>query len=132
MANRVYFNLTKFVDLGFDSDGNLVEEAEDYGYRIFDDYGKTYNNFLTEEEAKQINVEEALKIISKTAHSEDPNGDFTLSVEDYGFYFNGDWIDRSEEENRDMFERVFGDTIQEDKEIETGFNNFLFDNGNRS
>jgi hypothetical protein len=107
MSNRVYFNLTKFVDLGFNAEGDLVEEDADYGYRIFDDYGKTYNNFLTEEEAKKISVEEALKIITETAHSEDPNGDFTISVEEHGFYFNGDWIDWYEEENRELFSKFF-------------------------
>jgi len=102
MSNRVHFNLTKFVELGFDENGDLREEDTDYGYRIFDDYGMTYNNFMTLEEVKEIDEKKALTIIHETSFG-DSNNDFTISLE-HGFYFNGNWIAR--EDHEELFEKI--------------------------
>ena len=95
--------MTKFTELIVDSDGNLVEGDVDYGYRIFDDYGKTYDNMIELEELAKITPKEALKILYNTSTSVDQN-DFSAAIFN-GFLFNGEWIDR--EENLEMFENVY-------------------------
>ena len=121
MSNRISFNMTKFTELFIDENGNLVESDVDYGYRIFDDYGKTYNNMLTPEEVSKITPKEALKILYKTGTSEDGN-DFSVAIFN-GFLFNSEWIDR--EENLEMFESI-SDSEDEyeditDKTFEDGY-----------
>jgi hypothetical protein len=104
MSNRIFFQVTKFTDLSI-VDGKLVETDVDYGYRLFDDYGKTYDNMLTEQEALALTPEKALKIING-------NEEFAVAVVS-GFLFNGEWL--SKEDNPDVWESLEEDD-EEDEE----------------
>jgi len=51
MSNHIYIVKTTFVD----HDGD-----KSYGYRIYDDYAKDYNNMLEEDEFEKMSNEEML------------------------------------------------------------------------
>lgn len=82
MSNRVMFQMTKFVDLN----ENLIEGGENYGFRIADDYGQTYSNVLTKDEALSFSPEKALLVLLEQFD------EFMNSVKGKGFYFNDRWI----------------------------------------
>jgi hypothetical protein len=105
MSSRVFFQVTKFTDLSI-VDGKLVESEDvDYGYRLFDDYGKTYDNMLTEKEALALTPEKALKIINE-------NEEFAVAVVS-GFLFNGEWL--SKEDNPEVWESLEDDDDEDEE-----------------
>jgi hypothetical protein len=70
-----------------DVDEDFNEQGTYWGYRLFDDYEKTYDNLMTQEELVGIKPKDALEIIKETGE------DWMIGIENKGFYFNGEFID---------------------------------------
>ena len=95
MGNRVSFQLTKFTNI----DETLNEDSVSYGYRVYDDYGQTYSNVMSEEEIESFTPNKALDVICQL------EGDFWISIEGKeGFYYNDQWI--SKEEYPEVFDKI--------------------------
>ena len=89
MANRVTFQSTKFVNINED----LIESKPVYGYRVYDDYGQSYNNTLKKEDLIR-SPEDALKVIEDFFGN---NEFYSVILEKGGFFFNGSWQELDED-----------------------------------
>ncbi|WP_182101606.1 hypothetical protein [Niallia taxi] len=77
--------LTKFSNC--DRYGNNSGDVT-FGYRIYDEYGRDYNNFYSKGELNDFSIESLWETI-KSEHR-----DFYDSIIlDGGFNFNGDWVE---------------------------------------
>jgi len=88
MSNRVTLQFTKFLNV--DEQGKPTRE-ESFGYRVFDDYGQSYNNTFEnmEEVAEKITKDTVLSVIQSHPEFEDLDSD-TCS----GVFLNDTYIER--------------------------------------
>jgi len=89
--NRCYIQSTIFVDLHKDSE---VDRA--YGFRIFDDEGKSYINHMSRTVFYNLRAEGPKKILEYFMECGDQMAydiaDFAMFVKG-GVYYDGDWHD---------------------------------------
>lgn len=83
MAVDVQF--TKFVncDQNGDERGDVT-----FGYRIYDDYGRDYNNFISLQELQEFNPASVWSMI------QEEHEDFVEVIEENGgFFLNDEWVE---------------------------------------
>jgi hypothetical protein len=73
---------------------NLHTGMETFGFRMYDDYGMTYSNTMTEEEA-MLPPSELLKLVF-TQHNNDVVDDMRTFVEADGIEVNDEFIEGAE------------------------------------
>lgn len=84
MSNRVTLEPTEFRNIG--------SGESTWGYRLYDDYSAIYNNFMTKEEARNIDGMKAWELIKESDATAEGAGLYDVVLNNGGFFLGDEFI----------------------------------------